>query len=85
MLLVAPVQFPVHPEPEPAPAAVTRKVLEKLNGSLARNTARLELVELSKATAAIKEAEREQRNRNARKGFIFLGYWRGFDGQLGPF
>ena len=51
-VLAVPIQFPVHPEPEPTPAAVTRKVLEKLNGSLARNTARLELVVLSRATAA---------------------------------
>jgi hypothetical protein len=55
------VQFPVHPEPEPEP--VVSAVPVKLNGSLARNTARLELVELSKATAANRVAVVPRNNR----------------------
>ena len=59
-VLAVPVQFPVHPEPEPRPPAVTRNVPEKLNGSLARNVARLELVELNKATTANNVAARNE-------------------------
>ena len=69
-VLAVPVQFPVHPEPEPRPPAVTRNVPEKLNGSFARNVAWLELVELNRATAANRAAAREEWKWNGFSGFM---------------
>ena len=76
-----PVQFPVHPEPEPRPAVVTRKAPVKLNGSLARNAARLGLVEQNRATAANRAAASEEWKRDGFWDFMVglvgctVGFW----------